>query len=214
VPPLFCENGHWQIFQPDNHCYLLARPGSSADQTGPQAPPAPKSSETRVPEPLPSIEGYQLMERIGRGAFGDVYRALAPGGVVVAVKRMFRSIDDETSQRERQALEKIRDLRHPFLLQTHSFRAFEDRLVIVMELADGSLEDRLKECRAAGLPGIPEEELLRYFTEAAEALDYLHQQKLSHRDIKPQNLLHLQGHAKVADFGIARTQENPVDHTL
>src|SRR5262249_35458149 len=39
-------------------------------------------------------------------------------------------------------------------------------------------------------------------------------QKLSHRDIKPQNLLHLKGHAKVADFGIARPQQNAVDHTL
>src|SRR5262249_16687094 len=66
----------------------------------------------------------------------------------------------------------------------------------------------------AGLPGIPANELLRYFAEAAEALDFLHQQKLSHRDIKPQNLLHLKGHAKVADFGIARSQENALDHTL
>ena len=65
-----------------------------------------------------------------------------------------------------------------------------------------------------GLPGIPAEELLNYFTEAAEALDFLCQEKLSHRDIKPQNLLHLKGHAKVADFGIARRQVNAVDHTM
>ena len=64
------------------------------------------------------------------------------------------------------------------------------------------------------MPGIPPEELLRYFSEAAEALDFLHQQKLSHRDIKPQNLLHLKGHAKVADFGIARQQQSALDHTL
>jgi hypothetical protein len=83
-----------------------------------------------------------------------------------------------------------------------------------MELADGSLQDRFKECRAQGLPGIPADELLAYFTEAAEALDYLRQQKLAHRDVKPQNLLHLKGHAKLADFGIARSQENTVDHTM
>jgi serine/threonine protein kinase len=204
------------------------RPPSDSRTTGPSltypsdplastrtAPPsAPAPSEGSLSQSVPGGEGYQLLERIGRGAYGDVYRALAPGGVVVAVKRIFRSVDDESSQRELKAMEKIRELRHPFLLQTHSFRAFEDRLLIAMELADGSLEDRLKECRAAGLPGIPKEELLPYFSEAAEAIDFLHQQRLSHRDIKPQNLLHLKGHAKVADFGIARTQQNALDHTL
>jgi hypothetical protein len=188
--------------------------------TSPAPPPVPSpakpvnSGSSPLLPMLPGGEGYQLLERIGQGQFGEVYRGLAPGGVVVAIKRIFRSMDDDSSQRELKALHKIRELRHPFLLQTHNFQAFEDRLLIVMELADGSLQDRLKECRAAGLPGIPTEELLRYFTEAAEALDFLHQEKLSHRDIKPQNLLHLKGHAKVADFGIARFQENTVDHTL
>ena len=83
-----------------------------------------------------------------------------------------------------------------------------------MELADGSLQDRFKKCREDGLPGIPFDEMVAYFLEAGEAIDFLHSQKLTHRDIKPQNLLLLQGHAKVADFGIARPQENAVDHTM
>ena len=169
----------------------------------------PEPSGPKLSQPLEGSQGYQFLERIGKGQFGEVYRALAPGGVVVAIKRIFRSLNDESSQtRELKALHKLRELRHPFLLQIHNFQAFEDRLLIVMELADGSLEDRLKECQAAGRSGIPVEELLRYFMEAAEALDFLQQQKLSHRDIKPQNLLHLKGHAKVADFGIARPQIN------
>jgi hypothetical protein len=184
-------------------------PTAAAPKTSPPKPPTSSSSQQLV-----GGQGYQLLERIGRGEYGEVYRALAPGGVPVAIKRIFRSLDDEASQRELKALDKIRELRHPYLLQTQSFQAFEDRLLIVMELADGSLEDRFKECRATGLPGIPIEELLRYFTEAAEALDFLHQQKLSHRDIKPKNLLHMQGHAKVADFGIARAQINALDHTM
>ncbi len=185
----------------------------------PSAVPAPPvASPSRTPASgsllLLSGEGYQLLERIGNGQFGEVYRALAPGGVVVAVKRIFRSLDDASSQRELKALDKIKELRHPFLLQTHNFQAFEDRLIIVMELADGSLQDRFKEYQAKGLPGIPAEELLDYFAEAGEALDFLREQKLAHLDIKPQNLLHLKGHAKVADFGVARTQEKALDHTL
>src|SRR5262249_11341528 len=98
-------------------------------------------------------------------------------------------------------------------LQRQGFGAKGDRRVSGMELAEGSLYDRFKEHRAKDQPGIPVPELLTYFAEAAEALDYLHEKKLSHRDIKPQNLLHLKGHAKVADFGIARPQESSIDHT-
>src|SRR5262249_27749623 len=118
-----------------------------------------------------------------------------------------RSLDHEASQREVKALEVIRNLTHPFLLQTHQYFPLDDHLYIVMELADGSLAERFKECKGRGLMGIPVEELLTYFTEAAEALDYLHSRLVSPRDVKPQNLLMLKGHAKVADFGLAREQQ-------
>src|SRR5262249_2951862 len=77
-----------------------------------------------------------------------------------------------------------------------------------MGLADGSLKDRDKECRAQGLPGIPLTELLRYTREAAEGLDYANNQGVLHRDIKPENILLLQGHAQVADFGLARHSQD------
>jgi formylglycine-generating enzyme required for sulfatase activity len=178
--------------------------------TEPSSPSSSSSGSLR----LSGVEGYRVLELIGRGEFGEVYRAYAPGGVLVALKRVSRSLADKNTQRELSALDKIRELRHPFLLQTHSFQSYEDRLIIVMELADGSLQDRFEAARARGLPGIPVAELLNYFAEAAEALDFLHEQKLAHRDIKPQNLLHLKGHAKVADFGVLRAQENQSERTL
>ena len=53
-----------------------------------------------------------------------------------------------------------------------------------------SLDQRLRQCRAEGLPGIPRDELLRYMADAAEALDFLSQRhNLLHLDIKPENLL-------------------------
>jgi serine/threonine protein kinase len=173
--------------------------------------PVPGPWGDQGPEPsemLPIVGGYRKIKRLGSGSFGEVWRAEAPGNVEVAIKIIFRPLNHEEAQRELQALELIKQLRHPFLLQTHAYWPLQDRLLIAMELADGSLRDRLAECRATGLKGIPAPELLIYFREAAEALDYLHQQQVQHRDIKPDNILILKQHAKVADFGMARLVQN------
>ena len=78
-------------------------------------------------------------------------------------------------------------------------------LVIVEELADQSLNDRYRECVAAGMPGIPRPALLKAFSEAAEALDLLNiEHGLQHLDVKPHNLLLVQLHVKVADFGLVQ----------
>ena len=99
-------------------------------------------------------------------------------------------------------------LRHPFLLSTQMYYALEDRLLIVMELADGSLRDRLRECRRNGLPTLPVSELMGYLQESAEGLDFLHERRVVHRDVKPENILLMQRHAKLGDFGMARLIED------
>lgn len=157
---------------------------------------------------LPIGGGYYLSKRLGTGGFGEVWRGEAVGGgFEAAIKIIFRPLDHAEAQQELNALELIKRLRHPFLLQTQGYYSFQDRLYIVMELADSSLRERLKECRKGGLTGIPTGELVRYTLEAAEALDYLHSERVQHRDIKPENILLLRRHAKVADFGLAKMQE-------
>ena len=116
---------------------------------------------------------------------------------------------EERASRELKALQRIKEVRHPFLLSLERIEIIDGRLVIVTELADTSLKERFQQCREAGLPGIPRNELLHYLRDTAEALDYMSSQfSLQHLDIKPENLLILGGRIKVADFGLVKEIEN------
>lgn len=190
--------------------------GSYGDTAAPtQAKSGGTSTPVSTPTPAAAASGsmfrdYKLGRMLGRGGFGKVYLADAPGGVPVAIKIVeARRDDNEAAGRELSALEVIKTLRHPYLLSTHAFYSEEEQLAIVMELADGSLRDELEKSRKVGKGGLPPDVLVRYMIEAGEAIDYLHDKKMTHRDIKPENILLLAGHAKVADFGLVRVvQEN------
>jgi serine/threonine protein kinase len=165
--------------------------------------PAPMGSNVVV-----ASEGYRLIERIGTGSFGEVWRAEAPGGVLVAVKIIYRPVGSDADQHEKKAIDRIKNLSHPFLLGTHGYWISSDgRLHIAMDLADGTLRDRLKDYLKRGQAGIPPEELLRQMDQSAQALDYVHGEGLYHRDIKPDNILLKKGFAKVGDFSLVRNQE-------
>ncbi|MGL4555716.1 MAG: serine/threonine-protein kinase, partial [Gemmataceae bacterium] len=157
-------------------------------------------------EPIP---GYRLVEPLGRGGFGEVWKCEAPGGLFKAIKFVRGGGLDpscDSAEQELRALDHVKAIRHPFLLSTERFEFVDGDLAIVMELADRSLHDLLVECRAAGKPGIPRWELVAYLREAAEVLDLLnHQYGVTHLDIKPRNVFLVGKHIKVADFGLANS---------
>ena len=109
-------------------------------------------------EPIP---GYRLIERLGSGGFGDVWKAEAPGGLLKAIKVIhgdLRSVDVEGARQatqELRALKRVQSVRHPYLLSLERYDIIEGKLLIVMELADCNLWDRFRECRTQSLPGIP-----------------------------------------------------------
>src|SRR5206468_10819909 len=161
-------------------------------------------------EPIP---GYKLLERLGRGGFGEVWKCEAPGGIFKAIKFVYGDLDTagddgKPAEQEFKALARVKQVRHPFILSLERFDVIEGQLVIVMELADRNLWDRFRECRNQGLLGVPRDDLIRYLEEAAEALDLMNSEyKLQHLDIKPQNLFLVHNHVKVADFGLVKDFE-------
>ena len=162
-------------------------------------------NDTSPQIPALDIPGYTLESRLGVGGYGEVWKALGPGGLPKAVKILFGQLDGPQADAELKSLERMRELRHPFLLSIERIEVIQGRLVVVTELADGCLDKRFQQSQVEGLRGVPREELLGYLRDTADALDFmLEEHGLQHLDIKPENLL-LQGkHVKVGDFGLAK----------
>lgn len=174
---------------------------AAVDQEVAVASSMPSWTREAGAQPIP---GYRLIEPLGKGGFGEVWKCEAPGGLFKAIK--FVPSQDEQAgpgNQERQALQLVKTIRHPFILSLDRVETVEGVLVIVMELADKSLYGLLGDYQAQNQQGIPREELLGYLLEVAEALDWMNfGHGLQHLDIKPHNLFLVSNHVKVADFGL------------
>jgi hypothetical protein len=176
APPGFIEDFRRQASALRSMEADLLAAGASAWSTGREEGADTGEPDAGAAELKPGAEpvpGYRLVRRLGRGGFGVVWEATAPGGFHVALK--FVWLGRQVRDPELRALETIKDIRHPHLLSLFGAYQKHGYLIIAMELAERTLEDRFREASAQGLPGIPTDELLEYAAEAAEALDYLNQ---------------------------------------
>ena len=152
-----------------------------------------------------ALEGRYTLERLlGRGGMATVWLAEdLKHGRQVAVKVLHESV--RRSLGAERFLREIRiaaRLAHPHVLPLiDSGEAGDALFYVTPHVPDGSLRDRLE--RGGRLPVA---EALGILREVAGALDYAHRQGFVHRDVKPENILFADGHALLADFGIARAQ--------
>ena len=153
------------------------------------------------------VAGYWIERRLGRGGFGEVWSAIGPGGVTLAMK--FILLGDGLGETEIRSLDFMKTVHHPQLLGMFGFWRTDNLLIIAMELADGTLGDAFRDAPNQKQVEVGSNLLLEYFREAAKGIDYLNTLGIIHRDIKPQNILLMSGGVKVADFGLARLADQP-----
>jgi serine/threonine protein kinase len=180
-------------------------------------PPNPLSGfdpahDTTVPVRV--LSRYELLEEIGRGNMGIVYRARDPAMdriVAIKVVRLGFSLDEtqrrvflERFRREAQIAAK---LNHPHIVAVHDFGAGEEPFLVMEHFSGVSL------ARLAENGPLPVAEVEFIARGLASALAYAHARGVVHRDLKPANVLYRAGAIKLVDFGIARLETSELTAT-
>jgi class 3 adenylate cyclase/tRNA A-37 threonylcarbamoyl transferase component Bud32 len=180
--------------------------------------PAAESPKVKAPATTPStpligkrLAHYQVLDRIGEGAMGKVYRAHDTKlDRYVALKLLPAEMAQQEERRERfeREAKAIASLNHPNIVSIYSVEEAGGNHFITMELVKG---DCLTECiPPAGLS-------LKRFLELArplvEAVSCAHEQGVIHRDLKPENVMvNREGRVKVLDFGLAKIKREIPQH--
>lgn len=160
----------------------------------------PSSEDTNI-----RVGSYQMLEAIGKGGFGTVYRGLnVKTGATVAVKRVgLHGIPKEELEGIEMEINLLKNLSHPNIVKYIDAIRSDEYLNIVLEFVEnGALSALLGKLNRHG--NVEEQLVAVYTLQILEGLKYLHQQGVIHRDIKGANILATKdGIVKLADFGVA-----------
>ena len=154
-----------------------------------------------------SLLHYRILEKIGEGGMGVVYKALdthLDRFVAVKVLPSEKVVDSEHKQRFVQEAKSASALNHPNIVIVHDFASDRSLDFIVMEYVEGQTLDQL-----IGRKGMKLNEALGYAVQITDGLARAHAAGIIHRDLKPTNIMVTpEGRVKILDFGLAKLTED------
>ena len=162
-------------------------------------------------QPSEHIGRYRIVSEIGRGAMGIVYRGEDEGlGRSVAIKTILASMDTEEQAgylaRFRQEAKALGGLNHPAIITVYEFGDERGVAYLAMEYLEGRELRELISSRRLDLASAVD-----IAAQVAEGLAFAHTRGIVHRDVKPGNVMVIEGNrAKIMDFGIARVRTSDV----
>ena len=157
-----------------------------------------------IKKSLGQLAKYTLLEEIGSGGFGTVYKAHDPAldrHVALKVLLPHLTQDATTLERFRQEAKQAARLKHPNIVTVYEVAESEGRYYIVMEFLEGQpLSEIIKDEGP-----LPPQRAIKIIQQVGDALDYAHGEGLIHRDVKPSNILvGKEDKATLTDFGIVK----------
>ena len=169
------------------------------------------TSEVSAHDPLigQALGHYRILERIGSGGVGVVYRAHdehLDREVAIKVLPLGTLADEPARRRFRNEALTLSKLNHPNIATIHDFDTQQGLDFLVMEYIPGiTLNDKLAEA------SLPEKQVIALGTQLAEGLSAAHEHAVVHRDLKPGNLrITADGRLKILDFGLAKLRASAV----
>jgi serine/threonine-protein kinase len=160
---------------------------------------------------MEAYPGFRLRQQLAQGGFSEVWEAETAAGTRVALKFM-PCKDSRAVGKEIRAIQAIRALPHPHLIQIQQIWTAPGYIVVAMELAEGSLADLLEVHLSEYGKPIPAKKVCSYLSQVAKALDFLNARQhridgnlvgIQHCDVKPPNMLLFDETVKLADFGLS-----------
>ncbi|KAG9334359.1 hypothetical protein JZ751_008245 [Albula glossodonta] len=173
---------------------------------GEESDSAPRTSTVNEGPKPPSIEDFVLVKPISRGAFGKVFLARKKCNsrlYAIKVVRKADMVDKNMTDQMKAERDALALSKSPFIVHLFYSLQTATKVYLVMEyLIGGDVKSLLH------IYGYFEEEMaVKYISEVALALDYLHRHGIIHRDLKPDNMLvSNEGHIKLTDFGLSKVK--------
>jgi non-specific serine/threonine protein kinase len=162
---------------------------------------------------LPPDQRYTRLEKLGEGTYATVYKGKSRiNGQIVALKEIHLDPEEGAPSTAIREISLMKELKHPNILRLMDIIHTENKLVLVFEHMDQDLK-RYMDTTARSTHGALDANLIKSFMfQLLRGIAYCHENRVLHRDLKPQNLLinkHMQ--LKLGDFGLARAFGIPVN---
>lgn len=161
-----------------------------------------------------SSSQFKQLEKLGNGTYATVYKGLNKStGVYVALKEVKLDSEEGTPSTAIREISLMKELKHDNIVRLYDVIHTENKLTLVFEYMDNDLKKYMDSRSIGNTPRGLEMNLVKYFQwQLLEGLAFCHENKILHRDLKPQNLLITKrGQLKLGDFGLARAFGIPVN---